>query len=85
MTKPTEFVYFVTVDTEWAVSVFADDHTQSSLADRLAREVERRKHSGNVFRDGLVHVWKGRVVDVEEVDLLPAAVVQPQIRPRGAT
>jgi hypothetical protein len=77
-----EFVYFVTVDTEWPVSAFADDHAQSTLAERLEREVKRRSESANVFRPGLVHVWKARVTDVEEVELLPAATIQPQIRPR---
>ena len=80
MTDLPEFVYLVTVDSEWPVSAIADDHP--GTAERVAREVERRSQSGNVWRPGLVHVWKARLADACEVDLLPSVMTRPSLRER---
>lgn len=75
-----EFVYLVTVDGEWPVSAIADCHP--TTPESVEREVKRRSESGNVWHAGQVHVWKCRLTDVREVDLLPAAVVRPSLRER---
>jgi hypothetical protein len=75
-----EFVYLVTVSNEWPVSAIADCHP--STADVVEREVERRSKGGNVFRPDQVHVWKARLTDVREVDLMPATEIRASIRER---
>jgi hypothetical protein len=75
-----EFVYLVSVDGEWPVSAIADCHP--STPESVEREVRRRSESGNVWRPGQVHVWKCRLADAREVDLLPAATVRPSLRER---
>jgi hypothetical protein len=75
-----EFVYLVTVDAEWPVSAIADDHP--SIAERVEDVVTRRRKSENVYRPDQVHVWKARLTDVREVDLLPAATTRPSLRER---
>ena len=76
-----EFVYLVTVDTEWPVSVIADDHP--STPERVERIVQSRRESPNVWPEH-VHVWKARLTDVREVDLLPTTTVSPSLREREA-
>lgn len=83
MTELPEFVYLVTVDTEWPVSAIASDHP--SIAEQVEREVARRRASANVSRPGQVHVWKARLADVREVDLIPAVTTGPSLRERGET
>lgn len=75
-----EFVYLVTVDSEWPVSAIADDHP--SVAGAVEDVVERRRKSPNVMRREQIHVWKARLTDVREVDLMPAATVRPTLRER---
>jgi hypothetical protein len=81
VTQLPEYVYLVTVDTEWPVSVIADDNP-ALTADRVAKEVERRHGSGNVSRPEQVHVWRAQLADVQEVDLMPATVVRASLRER---
>ena len=76
-----EYVYLVTVDCEWPVSALADDHP-TIMAEVVEREVARRAGSGNVSRPSQVHVWKARLVDVREVDLMPATTVRASLRER---
>jgi hypothetical protein len=78
--KLPEFIYLVTVDSEWPVSAIADDHP--STAERVEREVERRCQSGNVPHRSYVHVWRVPVAGAVEVELLPSAVVRPSLRER---
>lgn len=80
MTDLPEFVYLVTVDSEWPVSAIASDHP--SIAEQVEREVSRRRANRNVLRPEQVHVWKARLVDVREVDLMPTTTVQASIRER---
>lgn len=80
MAELPEFVYLVTVDTEWPVSVVVDDHP--SAAERIERVVKERRAGGNVSRPEQVHVWKARLTDVREVDLLPTTTVGPSLRER---
>lgn len=82
MTQLPEFVYLITVDGEWPVTAIADDHP--STADAVASHVERRKQSSNVTHNSQIHVWKVPVTNAREVDLLPAAVVRPQLRERAS-
>lgn len=81
MAELPQYVYLVTVDTEWPVSAIADDNP-AIIAGRVEREVARRSASGNVWRDGLIHVWKARLADIREVDLMPSATVKPSLRER---
>lgn len=74
-----EYVYLVTVSTEWPVSAIADDHL--STPDRLEREVKRRMESANVYDRSQVKIWRVRTHDNEEMELLPAAVIRPSLRP----
>jgi len=74
-----EFVYLITVDTEWMVTALADDHP--SIAERVDREVQRRCANAN-YPPARAHVWKARLADVCEVDLMPAATVRPSLRER---
>jgi hypothetical protein len=74
-----EFVYLVTVDNEWPVSVIADDHP-TITAELVAAEVDRRAKSGNVCHGSQVKVWRARLTDVQKMDLMPAATVRPSLR-----
>lgn len=80
MTELPEFVYLVTVDIEWPVSAIADG---PYVAETVEREVWLRGESGNVYDSRQVHVWKARLTDVVEVDLLPSATTRPSLRERG--
>jgi len=80
MVELPEHVYLVTVDGEWPVSAIADDHP--SIAATIELAVDRRAHSQNVSNRAQVHVWKARLVDCREVDLIPATTTEPQIRER---
>jgi hypothetical protein len=78
VTKLPEFVYLITVDSEWPVSAIADDH--SSVPELIEAEIQRRWWSQNVPNRGYVHVWRVPVQDATEMELLPAAVVRPSLR-----
>jgi hypothetical protein len=81
MTDLPEFVYLVTVDGEWPVSAIADCHP--TTPESVEREVKRRTSGGLVPRSTAhAHIWKCRLADVREVDLLPAASVKPSLRER---
>lgn len=79
MSTLPEFVYLVTVETEWPVSAIADDHP--SIAERVDREVQRRRDNVN-YPPARVHVWKARLTDVREVDLMPSVTTRPSLRER---
>lgn len=81
MTDLPEFVYLVSVDTEWPVSVVVD-YGDSLTAGRVEDVVVSRRKSDNVSWPGQVHVWKARLTDIREVDLLPAVTTRPVIRER---
>jgi hypothetical protein len=76
--KLPEFVYLITVSSEWPVSAIADDHP--TTAERVETEVERRMKSGNIPDRSYVKVWRVPVRDAVEMDLMPAAVVRPSLR-----
>lgn len=79
MTDLPEFVYLVTVDTEWPVTVVVA--YENDDAERVAQAVRQRvNHKG-----GRAHVWKARLADVREVDLIPSTVVKASIREREGT
>lgn len=82
MTELPEFVYLVTVDIEWPVSVVVD-YRDTLTAERVEHEVARRRESGNVYRPDQVHVWKARLTDVREVDLMPTTTVRASLRDRS--
>lgn len=84
MTDLPEFVYLVTTATEWPVSVLVNDN-DGIFAERVERVVARRRESANVYHPGQVHVWKARLAEAVEVDLLPSATTRPSIRERGET
>lgn len=76
-----EFVYLVTVDGEWPVSAIADDH--STTAERVEAEMKRRTSGAQPPRSTThAHVWKCRLADAREVDLLPTTTVKPSLRER---
>lgn len=78
-----EYVYLITVDGEWPVSAIADVHP--SIAEFVETEVERRGGTiGDLnYRRRRVHVWKARIVDGVEVDLMPATTVRASLRERS--
>jgi hypothetical protein len=76
-----EFVYLVTAQGEWPISAIAGDHP--STVDLIEREVQRRAQSRNVQTRERVKVWRVRVEAVEEMDLMPSAVVRSSLRPLG--
>jgi hypothetical protein len=90
VTKLPEYVYLITVDSEWPVSAIAGDH--SSVAQLIEAEIQRRCQSQNVPNRGYVHVWRVPVQlacsaassaawDATEMELLPpTAVVRPSLR-----
>lgn len=80
MTKMPEFVYLVTVDGEWPVSAIADDHP--STASRVEKEVARRTKGASPVLPARAHVWRARLADLTEVDLVPSQAVDPQLRER---
>ena len=75
-TKIPDFIYLITVDSEWPVSLIADNET---VAASVEREVHRRASSGNVSHPGQVKVWKARLTDVVPVQLNPAKTVGPSL------
>lgn len=78
-----EYVYLVTVDSEWPVSALADDHPL--IADRVELEVSRRRALGNVsgcVSLSRVRVYRARLVDVVEMDLEPTRTVGASLRER---
>lgn len=75
-----EFVYLITVDTEWPVTAIADCHP--STADSVEDEVKRRRASRNVSHPDEVKVWKARLADVRQVDLMPTTTVRASLRER---
>lgn len=75
VTKIPEFVYLVTVDTEWPVSVIIDYGPQTT-PEAVAHEVGRRLKG---WRPDQVKVWRARLTDVREVDFIPATVVPPSL------
>ena len=77
-TKLPEFVYLVTVDSEWPVSAIADDNP--ATAERVEDEVARRCKSGNVPNRSYVHVWRVPVSGAVEMDLIPSAAVRASLR-----
>ena len=78
MTKLPEYVYLVTVDSEWPVSAIAGDH--SSVPQLLENEVQRRCESANVPNRSYIHVWRIPVQDAAEMVLEPATVIRPRLR-----
>lgn len=81
MSKLPEFVYLITVSSEWPVSAIADDHP--ATADRVEDEVKRRMESGNVPNRSYVKVWRVPVRDAVEMDLMPAATVRASLREKS--
>ena len=82
MTTLPEHVYLITVDTEWPVSVLVD-YDRDSTARSVEAEVNRRRESRNISHPGQVHVWKARLADLREVDLMPTTTVHASLRERG--
>ena len=80
MSKLPEFVYLITVDSEWPVSALAGDSTDGAMAERIEHVVERRCRSENVPHRSYVHVWRVPVKDAVEMELLPRAEVKPSLR-----
>jgi hypothetical protein len=79
MAELPEYVYLVMVEGEWPVSAIADDHP--SMPERVADEVQRRTSGSNPPRSTThAHVWRVRVADAVEMDLLPAQTVKPSLR-----
>jgi hypothetical protein len=79
--KLPEFVYLITVSSEWPVSAIAGDH--SSVAETVEREVERRMESANVPHRSYIKIWRVSVKDAVEIDLMPSAVVRPSLREKS--
>lgn len=75
-----EVVYLVTSRTEWPVSSYIGD--PDSAAAWADREVERRRRSGNHVNRSELKVWRARLTDVEELELMPETVVRASLRPR---
>lgn len=69
-----EVVYLITVDGEWPVSAFAEDHP--STADRVEVGVAHRMKDAP---SRCIHVWKADLVNVREVDLMPATTIRAKI------
>jgi hypothetical protein len=78
-----EYVCLVMVEGEWPVSAIADDHP--SMAERIEAEVWRRTGGASPPRSTAhAHVWRVRVADAVEMELLPAQIVKPSLRVQGA-
>lgn len=80
MTQLPDHVYMITVDGEWPVTAIVDDHV--TTAARVERAVNERAASLNVYRPDQVRVWKARLADVREVDLVPPVTVPATLRER---
>lgn len=80
MTDLPEFVYLVTVDGTWPVSAVADCHPSTPRV--VADLVEKRIEGKDPDARRRVHVWKARLTDVREVDLVPAQTIGPELRER---
>jgi hypothetical protein len=80
MTELPEYVYLVTVDSEWPISALTDDHP--TVPEAVEREVERRRRSENVTHASQVHVYRVRLGDAVEMELLPGRTVKPSLRVR---
>lgn len=74
-----EEVYLVLHRNEWPISVLVDDRGGHPIATRLEHEVERRRHSSNGSDPGDVKVFRAKISALEEIQLVPAAVVPASI------
>lgn len=72
-----EFVYLITMDSEWVVTAVADCHP--STPEAVAKEVERRNNnSSSPLRR--VRVLRARLVDIQEMELVPEQTIPASLR-----
>lgn len=77
-----EFVYLITMESQWPVTAVVD-YGDAGTARRVEEIVDERVKSGYAgTRRNQVHVWKARLADVREVDLVPAQTIGPELRER---
>lgn len=80
----TEYVYLVSAEGEWPVSAIADDHP--STPSRVEAEVKRRQKDGPHGRSlQRIHVWRARITDLTELELVPARQVEAELRLKQPT
>jgi hypothetical protein len=79
MAELPEFIYLITVETQWMVSAIAGDHPNTP--ERVVAEVERRSGTapGSDARGG-THVWRVPVAGAVEMDIVPGEVIKPSLR-----
>lgn len=77
---PVEYVYLITAEGTWPVdAVVGDTHAESSIE----TAVYRRRTSGN-GSPRLVHVWRARVSDLEEMEFTPTRTVPASLSVKQA-
>lgn len=74
-------VYLVKVDGEWPIDVVAEDGGAERLAERLDEIVKNRSMSAGGAGRKCVRVFRARIGDFEEVEVVPARRVGPELRP----
>lgn len=81
VTELPEFVFLITVDGQWPVSVVADGpHAETAVL----KEVERRRRNAEGF-SSRVHIWRAQLTEVVEMSLEPARIIPAtlQVKPTG--
>lgn len=79
--RPPEHVYVVCVRTEWPISVVSGEPWVHA-ADAVEDVVNRRMRSANVLDRSDIKIFKARLTDIEEVDLLPTSTIPAALRER---
>jgi len=70
-----EFVYLVTLESEWPVSAIAHDHP--SAPERVAKEAARRTSRDNPR--SRARIWRVPVANAVEMEVLPGQVIEPSL------
>jgi hypothetical protein len=75
--KVPEFIYVILESSRWAVTAIPDG---PYAADQVAAEVERRVPQGDTWGMSHLHIYRCRVTEVAEVELIPAREVKAEIQ-----
>lgn len=80
--RPPEHVYVVCVTSEWPIDVISGE-PETHAASGVEMVVKRRLESGNVTGREQIKVFKARLTDIEEVELMPTTTVRAALRPKS--
>lgn len=80
MPSVPEHAYFILEDSKWPVTAIADG---PYVIDHIISEIERRVSRGDEYGMAHLHIFKCKVTDIVEVELIPSQVIKAEIRDKG--